>query len=128
MVLADTYNWTFGQFMLGVLYIFMFVVWFWLLVSVFNDLFRRHDIGGGMKVLWAAIVIITLWFGVLIYILVNGRGMAERNQKQVDVAREQMRSAAGYSSADELEKLKTLHSAGTLSDDEYAKAKANVLG
>jgi hypothetical protein len=128
MVLADTYNWTFGDFMLGVLYIFMFVVWFWLLVSVFNDLFRRHDIGGGMKVLWAAIVIITLWFGVLIYILVNGRGMAERNQKQVDVAREQMRSAAGYSSADELEKLKTLHSAGTLSDDEYAKAKANVLG
>ncbi len=128
MVLADTYNWTFGQFMLGVLYIFMFVVWFWLLVSVFNDLFRRHDIGGGMKVLWAAIVIITLWFGVLIYILVNGRGMAERNQKQMDVAREQMRSAAGYSSADELEKLKTLHSAGTLSDDEYAKAKANVLG
>ncbi|MBJ7260615.1 MAG: SHOCT domain-containing protein [Acidimicrobiia bacterium] len=128
MVLADTYNWTFGLFLLGVLYIFMFVVWFWLLVSVFNDLFRRHDIGGGMKVLWAAIVIITLWFGVLIYILVNGRGMAERNQKQVDVAREQMRSAAGYSSADELEKLKTLHSAGTLSDDEYAKAKANVLG
>jgi predicted membrane channel-forming protein YqfA (hemolysin III family) len=128
MVLADTYNWTFGDFMLGVLDIFMFVVWFWLLVSVFNDLFRRHDIGGGMKVLWAAIVIITLWFGVLIYILVNGRGMAERNQKQVDVAREQMRSAAGYSSADELEKLKTLHSAGTLSDDEYAKAKANVLG
>jgi len=128
MVLADTYNWTFGDFMLGVLYIFMFVVWFWLLVSVFNDLFRRHDIGGGMKVLWAAIVIITLWFGVLIYILVNGRGMAERNQKQMDVAREQMRSAAGYSSADELEKLKTLHSAGTLSDDEYAKAKANVLG
>ena len=128
MVLADTYNWTFGQFMLGVLYIFMFVVWFWLLVSVFNDLFRRHDIGGGMKVLWAAIVIITLWFGVLIYILVNGRGMAERNQKQVDVAREQMRSAAGDSSADELEKLKTLHSAGTHSDDEYAKAKANVLG
>jgi len=54
--------------------------------------------------------------------------MAERNQKQMDVAREQMRSAAGYSSADELEKLKTLHSAGTLSDDEYAKAKANVLG
>ena len=128
MVLADTYNWTFGLFLLVVLSIFMFVVWFWLLVSVFNDLFRRHDIGGGMKVLWAAIVIITLWFGVLIYILVNGRGMAERNQKQMDVAREQMRSAAGYSSADELEKLKTLHSAGTLSDDEYAKAKANVLG
>lgn len=124
----DNFNFGFGHFMLGVLWIFMFVIWFWLLVSVFNDLFRRHDIGGGVKVLWAAVVIIFLWFGVLLYILIEGRGMAKRNQEAMDAARAQMRTAAGYSPADELEKLKKLHDAGTLNDAEYAKAKADTLG
>src|SRR6478752_2545081 len=57
---------------------FAWVVWFWLLITVFADVFRRHDVGGGTKVLWLIFVIILPYLGVLIYLLANNEGMAER--------------------------------------------------
>jgi Short C-terminal domain/Phospholipase_D-nuclease N-terminal len=116
-----------GQFLLGMLYIFFFVIWFWLLISIFSDLFRRHDISGWVKALWIIGVIIFSYLGILVYFISQGHGMAERNQKQAKEIQDQIRQQAGYSSADELEKLKKLHDAGTLSDDEYAAQKAKVL-
>src|SRR5215468_5688128 len=66
---------------------FAWVIWFWILITVFADLFRRHDIGGGKKVLWVVFVIIAPFLGVLIYLLVNNDGMTQRNVKQMQAAK-----------------------------------------
>ena len=116
-----------GSFLLGLLYIFMFVIWFWLLISIFSDLFSRHDISGWAKAAWTIAVIALTFLGILLYLITQGKGMAERAQERAKRANQQLRQEIGYSSADELEKLKKLHDAGTLSDDEYAAQKAKVL-
>ena len=116
-----------GSFLLGLLEIFMFVIWFWLLISIFSDLFGRHDISGWAKAAWTIAVIVLTFLGILLYLITQGRGMAERAQERAKRAQQQMRQEIGYSSADELEKLKKLHDAGTLTDDEYAAQKAKAL-
>jgi hypothetical protein len=116
-----------GSFLLGLLYIFMFVIWFWLLISIFSDLFGRHDISGWAKAAWTIAVIFLTFLGILLYLITQGKGMAERAQERAKQSTQQLRQEIGYSSADELEKLKKLHDAGTLSDDEYAAQKAKVL-
>ena len=116
-----------GSFLLGLLEIFLFVIWFWLLISIFSDLFARHDISGWAKAAWTIAVIVLTFLGILLYLITQGRGMAERAQERAKRAQQQMRQEIGYSSADELEKLKKLHDAGTLTDDEYAAQKAKVL-
>ena len=63
--------------------IFAWVIWFWLLITVFADLFRRHDIGGGKKAVWIIFVILVPFVGVLIYLIANSHSMAERNEKQM---------------------------------------------
>jgi len=116
-----------GSFLLAMLEIFMFVIWFWLLISIFSDLFARHDISGWVKAAWIIAVIVFTFLGILLYFITQGKGMAERGQERAKRANQQLRQEIGYSSADELEKLKKLHDAGTLSDDEYAAQKAKVL-
>jgi ABC-type multidrug transport system fused ATPase/permease subunit len=116
-----------GSFLLGMLYIFMFVIWFWLLISIFSDLFARHDVSGWTKAFWILFVIIIPMLGILMYFITQGHGMATRGQERMQQAQQQMRQEVGFSSADELEKLKKLHDAGTLSDAEYSAQKAKVL-
>ena len=126
-LLADT-TWDFGDFILGVLSIFFFVVWFWLLIMVFSDVFRRHDIGGFAKTVWVLFVIFLPYFGAFVYLLSQGHGMAERGQQAHDQAVEQMRQTIAYSPADELEKLDRLHDQGKLTDAEFQQARAKALG
>jgi uncharacterized membrane protein len=87
----------------SMLLIFGFVIWFWLLITVFSDLFRRHDISGGKKVLWIILLFATSFIGILIYLIVNGHGMAERNAKQMQQAQKQfddhVKEVAGGSAA-----------------------------
>ena len=68
---------------------FAFVIWFWLLITVFGDLFRRHDIGGGGKTLWIIFIIFLPFLGVFIYLISQGKGMAERNMKSMEAAQAQ---------------------------------------
>jgi predicted membrane channel-forming protein YqfA (hemolysin III family) len=117
-------DWNFGTFLEAVLAIFFFVIWFWLIVTVFIDLFRRHDISGWIKVLWIILVIVTPLVGVFIYLITQHHGMADRTQQ--DVARIEQQSAA-YSAADEIAKLDALHKAGTISDDEYQRLRGRVV-
>ena len=77
MVLAADYP--FLSVMWSMLVFFAWVIWFWLLITVFADLFRRHDIGGGAKVLWMIFVIILPYLGVFIYLITQNQGMGERN-------------------------------------------------
>ena len=118
---------TFSNFLADLLSIFIFVLWFWLLITVFSDLFRRHDISGWTKAIWVIALIIFPYLGVLIYLIFQHRGMAERQSQRVRQAREDMRHFVGYSVADELEKLERLKNSGTISNEEYTQLRARAV-
>ena len=77
---------TFGNFIADAFTIFMFILWFWLLIVVSGDLFRRHDVSGFAKVLWVIAFVLFSYLGVFAYLLTQGRGMAERNKAQANEA------------------------------------------
>jgi hypothetical protein len=107
--------------------IFVFIVWFWLLITVASDLFRRHDISGWVKAIWVIALVILPYISVLAYLIFQGRGMAERNVQQAQQARDELRRAIGYSAADEIEKLDRLKKEGSISDAEFARLRARVV-
>ena len=84
---------------------FAWVIWFWLLITIFADVFRRHDISGGKKTLWCIFVIITPFIGVFVYLISQGNKMADRDAGQMHAARAQqdeyIKSVAGSSAATE---------------------------
>ena len=118
---------TFSNFLADVLSIFIFVLWFWLLITVFGDLFRRQDISGWAKAIWVIVLIIFPYLGIFIYLIAQHRGMAERQSQQVQQAREDMRHFIGYSVADEVEKLERLKNSGTISNEEYTRLRARAV-
>jgi hypothetical protein len=118
---------TYRNFLLDVDTIFFFIVWFWLLITVASDLFRRHDISGWVKAIWVVGWIIFPFIFMLAYLIFQGRGMAERNAQQAQQARDELRSAVGFSAADEIEKLGRLKQAGSISDAEFARLRARLV-
>ena len=116
-----------GEFLLWLVWIFLFVIWFWLLITIFADLFRRHDISGWVKALWIIFVIVLPFLGILIYLITQSHGIAERNMQQVKAQEDQLRQIVGTSSADELVKLDQLKASGSITDDEYQKMRAKVI-
>ena len=118
---------TFSNFLADVVSIFIFVLWFWLLITVFSDLFRRHDISGWAKVIWVIALIIFPYLGIFIYLISQHRGMAERQQQRAQQARDELRQVVGYSAADEIEKLERLKNSGTISNEEYTRLRARAV-
>jgi hypothetical protein len=118
---------TFRNFLLDALAIFVFIVWFWLLITVAADLFRRHDISGWIKAVWVISWIVFPYLGVLAYLIFQGRGMAERNVQQTQQARDELRRVVGFSAADEIEKLDRLKKAGSISDAEFTRLRARLV-
>jgi predicted PurR-regulated permease PerM len=118
---------TFRNFLVDVFAIFMFVLWFWLLVTVMGDLFRRRDVSGVTKVVWVIFVILFPYLGVFIYLISQGAGMAERQHQRAEQTREQLRHMVGFSAADEIEKLERLKNAGTISSEEYTRLRARAV-
>ncbi|MCX5516471.1 hypothetical protein C3941_18985 [Kaistia algarum] len=118
---------TFSNFLADAFAIFMFILWFWLLVTVIGDLFRRHDVSGFGKVLWVILLVVLPYIGIFAYLLSQGRGMAERNQARATHAREELRQIVGFSAADEIEKLDRLKAAGSVSAEEYSRLRAKVV-
>ena len=118
---------TYRNFLADVVTIFLFVVWFWLLITVASDLFRRHDISGWVKAIWVIGWIVFPFIFMLAYLIFQGRGMAERNVQRVQQARDELRSAVGFSVADEIEKLGRLKQAGSISDAEFARLRARLM-
>jgi hypothetical protein len=119
-------SFSFGNFLLDVFAVFIFVLWFWLLITVISDLFRRHDIGGFGKAVWVIVLIVFPYLAVFIYLISQGRGMAERNGQRAQQARDELRHIVGFSAADEIEKLERLKNAGTISNEEYTRLRARV--
>src|SRR5262249_36084643 len=112
---------------------FAWVIWFWLLITVFADVFRRHDIGGGRKTLWIIFVIILPFLGVFIYLLAEHQGMADRNTKDIQAVQAQqeayIKSVAGGGGgwADEIAKAKQLLDSGAITQAEFDSIKAKAL-
>ena len=118
---------TYRNFLTDIVTIFLFIVWFWLLITVASDLFRRHDISGWVKALWVIGWIVLPYIFVLAYLIFQGRGMAERNAQQARQARDELRSVVGFSVSDEIEKLGRLKQAGSISDAEFARLRARLV-
>jgi hypothetical protein len=122
-----------GQVFLSMLYFFLFFIWIWLLIVVFSDIFRSHDMGGFAKAMWVIFVIILPYLGVLVYLIARGHKMQEHAmeaaQQQNAAFKAAVQEAAGPSggTADELSRLADLKANGTLSDAEFEQAKAKLL-
>jgi hypothetical protein len=115
------------------LIIFAWIIWFWLLITVFTDLFRRRDTSGFAKVLWIIFVILLPFLGVFIYLIVNHDGMTERSMKQAQAAQAQMDDyvrtvASSGGAAGEIEKAKGLLDSGAITQSEFDAIKAKALG
>jgi hypothetical protein len=118
---------TFTNFIADVFAVFMFILWFWLLITVSSDLFRRRDVSGLGKVFWVIVLIVLPYIGIFAYLLTQGRGMAERNEARAVQARDDLRRVVGFSAADEIEKLGRLKSTGSISEQEYARLRARLV-
>ena len=110
----------------------LLVVWIWMIIAIFGDIFRDHELGGGAKALWTLFIIIIPWLGALVYLIVRGRSMNERALQAAKANDEHMRAyvrdaAGSTSTADELRKLNELRAEGVLSQEDYEKAKAKTL-
>ena len=122
---------TFLDLLWSLIIIFFFVVYFMMLFGVIVDVFRRHDIGGGKKALWLLFILVAPLLGLLIYLIVNSHGIAERQQKDARRSQEEfdsyVKSVAGSDSADQIAKAKSLLDAGTISQAEFDQLKAKAL-
>ena len=111
---------------------FLFVIWIWLLITVFVDVFRSH-ISGWAKAAWTLFIVILPLLGVLVYLIAQGGKMQERQVEHAAAVQKAqnayIRDVAGNeSTADQLTKLAALHDSGKLTDDEFASQKAKLLG
>ena len=134
MTLADGFGT--GQVFWSMLWFFMWVIWFWLLIIVFGDIFRSDDLGGWGKALWSIFVIVLPYLGVFVYLIARGSKMHQRQAaaaRDRDAAtRQYVQSVAGtgagtQGSADELARLAELRDKGVLSEAEFQQAKTKAL-
>jgi hypothetical protein len=114
------------------LVLFAWVIWFWLLIIVFSDLFSRHDISGWGKAGWIVLVVVLPYLGVFIYLIAQGRQMAERRDQQSQAARTEFDDyvktvAAPGGAAAEIEKAKQLLDSGAITQAEFDTLKAKAL-
>jgi hypothetical protein len=116
------------------LIIFAWVIWFWLLITIFADLFRRHDASGFTKVLWIIFVIVLPFLGVFVYLIANHDGMTERNLQRAKQDKEQFDqyvqsvATSGGGAASEIEKAKGLLDSGAITQAEFDSIKQKALG
>ena len=110
---------------------FAWIIWFWLLITIFADIFRRHDIHGGKKTLWCIFVILTPFIGVFVYLISQSKGMNERNLQSVKQQRQQtdeyIRSVAADDPASQIAQAKSLLDSGAINQQEFDSLKQKAL-
>ncbi len=119
---------------LTMLYFFLFIIWIYLLIMVFIDVFRSHDMGGLAKALWVIFIIVLPFLGVFVYLIARGGSMHDRaaadaaqQQKAFDQYVRQAAGTPGADTASQLSKLADLKSQGVLTDAEFEAQKAKIL-
>ena len=131
MVLAADYP--FLDILWTMLIFFAWVIWFWILIRVLVDVFRRHDISGWGKAGWTLLVIVTPFLGVLIYLIAHGKDMGQRDIEQARASQAQyedyVRSVAGGGggAAAEIANAKSLLDSGAITQAEFDALKAKAL-
>jgi hypothetical protein len=131
MILASN-NYPFLEVFWTLLIFFAFIVWLWILFTVFTDIFRRHDTSGFVKVLWIIFIIIIPYFGSFIYLIVEHKGMTERAIKAQESAQAQVdqyvKSVAGAGDpAEQIAKAKQLLDSGAITQAEFDQIKQKAL-
>jgi len=133
MSLAQTTGYPFLDLIWTMLVFFGWVIWFWLLILIFGDLFHRTDVSGWGKAGWTVLVLVLPFLGVLIYLIAQGQHMAERRRGEAAASRAHFEnyvrsvSAPGDSSADQIAKAKHLLDSGAITEDEFQALKRKVL-
>jgi membrane protein implicated in regulation of membrane protease activity len=132
MPLASSYSYPLLGAFWTILEIFLWVIWIWILIYVFIDIFRSHDLSGWAKALWFIFVLFIPLVGVLVYLIARGGSMHERAVQQAQQAdadtRAYIQQAAGSpSTADQLTKLAELRDRGVITAEEFEREKAKVL-
>jgi len=126
-------TWGVGQVLWSMVWFFLFFMWIWLVIVIFADIIRSHDLSGWGKALWSIFIIFMPFLGVLVYLIARGGSMAARSAKQAQSDEQAFReyvqktAGTGSSAADQLATLADLHDRGKLTDDEYATMKAQAL-
>ncbi|MGH3010597.1 MAG: SHOCT domain-containing protein [Gaiellaceae bacterium] len=123
MLFAET---TFLDVFWWMIVFFLWISFFWIFISVVADIFRRDDIHGGKKALWLIVIIFLPLIGILIYVITRPK-MTAQDVRMLTQAEAASQAAAGVSTADELAKLKELHTKGVLSDEEFAALKQKTM-
>jgi len=115
-----------------ILMIFLWVIWFWILITIIIDIFRSHDLSGWVKALWLVFILFLPLIGVLVYLIARGGKMHEHQARDARRQEEQLRSyvqeaAGSQSSADQLAKLADLRDRGVITAEEFDREKAKIL-
>jgi ABC-type multidrug transport system fused ATPase/permease subunit len=116
-----------------ILMVFLWVIWFWILITIFIDIFRSPDLSGWAKALWFIFILLIPLIGVLVYLIARGGKMHEHAQRDAQTQEKQFRqyvqeaAGSGESTADQLSKLADLRERGVITADEFASQKAKIL-
>jgi membrane protein implicated in regulation of membrane protease activity len=132
VLLASGYSYPLLGVFWTIIEIFLWVIWFWILITVFIDIFRSHDLNGWGKALWFLFVLFIPLIGVLVYLIARGGKMHERAVQQAQQQEQQFRSyvqetAGSANTADQLAKLADLRDRGVITPEEFEREKAKVL-
>jgi putative oligomerization/nucleic acid binding protein/phospholipase D-like protein len=126
---------SFWEVVASIFWFMILFIWIWLLITIVSDIFRDHELPGWGKALWTLFIVVVPWLGALVYLIARGGSMNERARAQAQrneqAFAQYVRQTAGpgtSGTADELAKLADLRDSGTLSAEEFDRAKARVLG
>ena len=132
MLLASGYSYPILGAFWTILMVFLWVIWFWILITIFIDIFRSHDLNGWEKALWFIFVLILPLIGVLVYLIARGSKMHQHAEQDAAASEQQFRqyvqeAAGSGNTADQLTKLADLRDRGVISPEEFEREKAKIL-
>ena len=119
-------TWDFGDVLWSMFIFFFWILYIWMFIAIFTDIFRRDDISGWGKAGWIVLIIVVPLIGILIYIIARPK-MTEQDRRMMMEAQEQQRRLQGYSAADEVAKLAKLRDEGKITAEEYETMKQRAL-
>lgn len=117
---------SFGEFIGGMIIFFFWVMYIWMFIAVFGDIFRRDDLSGWLKAGWIFLIFILPLLGILLYLVTRPK-MTAQDQEMMEAMQERERRASGYSAADEIDKAKKLLDSGAITAEEFDAMKKKAM-
>lgn len=124
-------QWGTGQVLWSMFYLFLFIIWFWLLIAIFGDIFRDKSLSGWGKAAWSLFVIALPYLGIFVYLIARGHGMSDRAMAQAQAQQaafdQYVQQTAGTTPADQVARAKQLLDEGAISQQEFEELKRKAL-